>query len=101
MGKKLKVGAIVCAGTVVAAIFARGVKAIIDDIKADDDFFDDFDDDGEDFYEDESLFEDEDDLKSSTDSSHTNFTHADDDVPVDKNADEASAKTVSSDNIKE
>lgn len=102
MNKKLKTGAIVCVGTVVAAVFVRGVKAIIDDINADVDFFDDYEDDFSDddfFDDDEGLSEDGETAESHIDSAHTNFTKTDDTVPVDKNAEEASEKTVSSSNL--
>lgn len=106
MSKKFKIGAIVCVGTVVAAVFTRGVKAIIDDIKFDEDMLDNSEEDEEDFYEDESLFENEDVPKVSSDevsddNSHANFTETDDDIPVDTNADEAADKTVSSENVEE
>lgn len=108
MGKKFKIGAAVTAGAAVAFIFARGVKAIIDDMKLDEMPCHEEEDDDE-FFEDEDLMEDDDESCNCNDcdgscgkcEAHENFTEPEETVPVDENADEAAAQTVSSEHMSE
>lgn len=107
MGKKFKIGAAITAGAAVAFIFARGVKAIIDDMELDKMPYHEEDDDDE-FFEDEDLMKDDDDAtcdgcdgSCGKCSAHENFTEPTEEVPVEENADEAAAQSVSSDNVAE
>lgn len=107
MGRKFKIGAAVTAGAAVAFIFARGVKAIIDDMKLDEMPYHEEDDDEDEFFEDEDIMKENDDACDGCDGTcgkceaHKNFTEPEDTAPVEENADEAAAQAVSSENMTE
>lgn len=112
MGKKFKIGAAVTIGAAVAFIFAKGIKAIVDDIKMDEMLCDEDDDNDDDdgFFEDEDIMKEKDgesfdcngcDGSCGKCEAHKNFTEPDEVIPVEENADEAAAQTVSSENMTE